>query len=301
MNEYKVKLKATLLVVSVFSCFILTAHSATAKQISQVVVRANRLRALGNVSGAIKVLEQGLRSNPNDQDILLSLGTLYKKSATPDFFLGRGQARTSKKDLAKDCFNKLLKLNPKNARAYTHLADIALFEDEYQKAISLVNKSLKIDPTVSLAYRVRGYSYLALGEPQKASSDLGRYLQTEDEFRTILTKAEIDEQLGNYQSAYKYYKLFLKKINQKRLLLISREVAKQKIAKCAAKIGKTKESLDILAALIRKDPKNSGAYLERARVYRQIKDNRKALYNYNKALSLKYSKKILAEKNALKQ
>lgn len=301
MIENIVKLKATLLVVSIFSCIIFTALSVGAKQISQVVVRANRLKALGNIGGAIKVLEQGLKFNPNDQDILLALGTLYKKSATPDFFLGRGQARTSKKDLAKKCFNKIIKLNPKNARAYAHLADIALFEDKFQKSIMLSNKCLAIDPSVSLAYRVRGFTYLALGEQKKASSDLGVYLQKEDEFRTILTKAELDEQLGDYQSAYKYYKIFLRKINQKRLLLISREVTKQKIARCAAKIGKTKESLDILAALIKKNPKDSGAYIERARVYRQLKENKKALYNYNKALSLKYSKKLLAEKNTLEQ
>ena len=295
------KTTATLLMVSLLLGSPGNILPVLADDNMQALARANRMISQNNYPAAQKFLESILRENPNQEGAWILLGHIYRQQCTTEIVFGVTKGSESYLEKATKCFRKAIELNPRSAKGYTGLGEMYCIDDKYKQAIVLANKSLSIDPTEYRAFKVRGMSNAGLGNYKEASRDLNVWIEKDGaDFRTITTKAQIDEQLGDYKSAYESYRKLLLDITSKKLLLHERDEIRLKLAFCASKIGKPKESLERLSKLIEKNPKYYNAYLQRARLYRDLKRKELARQDYQKALALKYSKPVMIEMKALK-
>ncbi len=68
-------------------------------------------------------------------------------------------------------FDKVIKLEPENSRAYFHRGVSYGEMGQYEKSLSSINKAIELDPGKGLFYYGRGRVYLLSGDKEKAIED----------------------------------------------------------------------------------------------------------------------------------
>jgi tetratricopeptide (TPR) repeat protein len=68
-------------------------------------------------------------------------------------------------------FNKVIKLEPENSKAYFHRGVSYGEMGQYENSLSSINKAIEIDPDSGLFYYGRGRVYLLSGDTEKAIED----------------------------------------------------------------------------------------------------------------------------------
>ena len=102
--------------------------------------------------------------------------------------------------------------NPKNGYAYVWMAAAYYSMDEYSRALTAVNKALKLLPKKDKAYKAYTYAvreciYYELGEYEKALSDLNQCVSLQPDVVDYLEKrAQLYYELGEYELSDKDYK-----------------------------------------------------------------------------------------------
>jgi tetratricopeptide (TPR) repeat protein len=74
-------------------------------------------------------------------------------------------------ELAIDCFNKAIAINPKYAVAYNNRGIVYTEKGEYRKATSDFNKAIEINPWYAMAYNNRGFVYTITSQYDMAITD----------------------------------------------------------------------------------------------------------------------------------
>ncbi len=82
--------------------------------------------------------------------------------------MATGCRRFGDNDSARDCFNKLLKLNPNNARALFHLAILASEDGDEDQEMRLYKQSAKADPLFTPSLYNMGWTYEHNGNDDEA-------------------------------------------------------------------------------------------------------------------------------------
>lgn len=107
------------------------AHNPNAKEFWGI--QAYALVRQKRVPDAEKLMEQALAEHPNDEEILFSLGHI--------------QSEAGKKDAAMGTMERVIKLNPRNAKALNYVG-YSLAEDnkDLPRALELINRALAVTP-----------------------------------------------------------------------------------------------------------------------------------------------------------
>jgi hypothetical protein len=86
---------------------------------------------------------------------------------------GLGFFRLQRYDKAEESFSRLIRTNPKHAKAYLMRGLCRVLQSRHREALSDLNRAVVLEPKLADAYRGRGECYLfGLGDPSRASADL---------------------------------------------------------------------------------------------------------------------------------
>jgi len=85
------------------------------------------------------------------------------KSPVPLYWLGRGYQVIRKFSDAKGVLEKAIKMNPKFHEAVTELADVHVWQKEYQKSLGVYEQALSLSPNYLQAVEGRAMAFIRLG------------------------------------------------------------------------------------------------------------------------------------------
>jgi tetratricopeptide (TPR) repeat protein len=149
---------------------------------------ANSYREKGRYKKAIECYEEIIRNNPDDTDVLISLGDVYitigrytkaievlekafqvkPNSINVCFRLADTYGRLGDSDRAAEYYQKCLYLFPNSAKACKNLGYIYADKGNYDKAIEFFQKFIQLNPNNGNVYRSLGHIYNEKGDYDKA-------------------------------------------------------------------------------------------------------------------------------------
>lgn len=221
-------------------------------------------RRQGNRYYELKEYEKAIESYTN---------ALRIQSNTAQFYNDRGcvYIDLKKYDAAISDFDKAIELNLEDTSVYSNRGCAYNSLEEYEKAISDLDKAIELDPTNTLAYNNYGYTYINLKEYSKAIPYLDKALELDPENKFAY---------NNRGTAY----IFLKDYNKAAYDLgkaIELDPEYPFSYKNMGILWKEKADLDkaikFLTKAIELDSSFKQAYIERAEVYRLLKEPSKAM------------------------
>jgi tetratricopeptide (TPR) repeat protein len=138
--------------------------------------------------GAKDLLEELLRGDPGNKDILYNLGMCYTEMDEPEkaietlsecvryyphysnayVALGFAYSRLDEDEKAKDNFLRALEIEPSNPYALRNLGGLYGKESDYERAVQCLEKSFSINPDDQQTAYGLGYSYFYMGRTDKA-------------------------------------------------------------------------------------------------------------------------------------
>ena len=147
-----------------------------------MLIKANKL------DGAKDLLEELLKSDPQDKDILYNLGMCYTELDEPDravktltecvkcypnyanayVALGFAHSRLADDKKAKEYFLRALEIDPANSYALRNLGGLYGKVNDYAKAIECFEKSFSINNEDQITAYGLGYTYYQKGKLDKA-------------------------------------------------------------------------------------------------------------------------------------
>lgn len=113
--------------------------------------------SLQDLGGAEGDLLRSIEIDPKSYYAYSNLSAVYGKRKIPQVAIRYAR--------------QALSLNPNSAAARVQYAEALVGEQQYNMAISEVNRAININPFISGAYRVRGLAYLGLGNTAQAQRD----------------------------------------------------------------------------------------------------------------------------------
>lgn len=221
-------------------------------------------RRQGNRYYELKEYEKAIESYTN---------ALRIQSNTAQFYNDRGcvYIDLKKYDAAISDFDKAIELNLEDTSVYSNRGCAYNSLEEYEKAISDLDKAIELDPTNTSAYNNYGYTYINLKEYSKAIPYLDKALELDPENKFAY---------NNRGTAY----IFLKDYNKAAYDLgkaIELDPEYPFSYKNMGILWKEKADLDkaikFLTKAIELDSSFKQAYIERAEVYRLLKEPSKAM------------------------
>lgn len=194
------------IVFGVLGIFASSCHNGSVKSNQQVGTKDSASKHGDTIPARIDYYSGILASHPNDANAYWNRGKLeiLNKSLVPAlndltravildstksayyYNLADVEFLTGHTHEARDAFVTSIRLDPKNTDAILKLAELYLYVEKYEDAITLINKALKVDPYLARGYFLKGMIYL----------------QTKDTNRAISSMQTAVEQDANYYDAY---------------------------------------------------------------------------------------------------
>ena len=128
---------------------------------NQKVEEANRLWERGDYNGAIKLCNEAIELNPNNEWAYSRRGTAY--------FDGLKQYDAAIRD-----YNKALELNPNMSAAYFYRGNAYGNSGQYERALQDYNKAIELNPNSAKIYHNRGICYFYIGQYEQAIQNLDK-------------------------------------------------------------------------------------------------------------------------------
>lgn len=177
-------------------------------EIHAPVYSAMYYNELGNYPLAIKQLLPAMYDLGDDADANFTLGNAYMQYAQ---VVNEPGERRRKLDSAYNYIEKSRQLNPRNAKVYSGLANLALMSGDYPQAISYLEKSIAINDDDAYIHFLAGLCYRVLwkkGEAKyrdKTEKEMNRSLELNPEnTRAYLYLAEIESSKNKIKPAKTY-------------------------------------------------------------------------------------------------
>lgn len=124
------------------------------EKVEELIKKASEMIDQKQYSSSITLLEESLKNNENNVELLYLLGTAYRKSLMFEEAI--------------NVFNKLLSIDPNNKKALLGLADSWRGLKNWEKALEVWNKYIQLEPKDSLVITRMGDAYRKLKNYQKA-------------------------------------------------------------------------------------------------------------------------------------
>ena len=143
----------------------------------------------GDLGTPLEIFSQILEDNPEDEDALNAIGII-------------SYVQGNMKD-ALDCFSEAIETHPTSDTGYNNRAYLYLSQEQIDKAIADLKKSVNINPSGD-NYLKRAGLYMALENWREANNDLTKALETEkykDDAGTLTLRAICAMKLNHRQQA----------------------------------------------------------------------------------------------------
>jgi len=138
------------------------------------------------------------------------LKEFYGENISVLLFLGSFYLLAGESALARDCWEKAIKLDPENETAALYLAAFHASDNDPNNAVSYWNKYIDQEPNSSQAYYQMGLSQEKLGESEKARDSYQKSLSIKpDNPDAMLSMAQIYEKEEKFGAAAQEYEKYL--------------------------------------------------------------------------------------------
>lgn len=184
-------------------------------------------------------------------------------------------------DKALSDLNLSIKTDPKEAKTYALRSQAYChMKRDYEKALVDANKALSIDPTLPDAYCYRGISEMRLGFFDKGLTDLNKSIDLNNKnTEAFYERAACFQNQAKLNEAIKDYSRVLELMPECVLARINRAICFRQQAKYSDAIYDCTKAIDV-------EPKAGYAYLNRAQCYLRLNDPEKAVADCNKLISM---------------
>ena len=207
------------------------------------IVRANATAGLKDLPGAVKDMEDALKTNAENGRVLTSLGSLQ---------LSQGD-----REEAEATFKRALQVSPNSIEARLALSNFYLSTQRDADAERLLNEARTLSPTHVLANRMLAGFYLSHGRPNEAEVPLKAVADASKDPRAKVTLADYYILLQRYDQATAILKPFGE--GEKPF-----SPAVLRLAAIERTAGRNDAAKKILAALIQREPRNAEALTTRS-------------------------------------
>ena len=155
--------------------------------------RADTLRFLGDIKGAIKDYEEVITRDPKNSYALNRLGLLYYTQGN--------------NDLAEENYRKALKVNYRDDWAYENLGDLFLEQQNYDLATENYQRSIKINPGYAENHKNLGDVYFKQKKYNEAIQSYKKAIELDPKFFLAYEKlGDISLENEKYDEAFNYYR-----------------------------------------------------------------------------------------------
>lgn len=230
-----------------------------------------------NADGAIAVLLDYLQHDPNNIDVLLTLGMDYLFLPKPAY----------KKSL--EAFNAVLKIDVQDADAYFYKGIIFKETGDTASALSSFQTTIEVDPDYYSAYMQLGTAYADKGNPIaiKYLNSAIAINDTSSEARYAIAKFYQDN--GQLTSAIKYYKQMITYAPQNADAIYN-------LATIYYGIDSIETAYRMYELSIRQAPAKAMGYYGKGLCAEELKKTNEAISLYNQALNLDPDLKVAEER-----
>ena len=133
----------------------------------QAVEFMNRWNIEGNALSR-KFAEEAINLDPEYADAYLTLG----KTHLLDLMYGTTESKERSLKIAEELVEKALSLDPESGKAYGNLGRIYLTKRQYDEAIAVGERSIKLEPNSAFAHYAFAYTLHNAGKPEEAIGQL---------------------------------------------------------------------------------------------------------------------------------
>jgi tetratricopeptide (TPR) repeat protein len=168
----------------------------------------------------------------------------------------------------------------KSARAYLKRGHVYRLLQEHAAALEDLGSAIKLDPTLSEAWRERGISHAGMGQFEAAFNDLDKAIRLAPmDAESYYLRADLYSRLKKDEQALADY--------EKAISIRPKDgVAYYKQGRLFLEQGRHRQALTAIDQAIKVDPEQAEAYVARGEVYQALGQERLALKDWETALKM---------------
>ncbi len=189
--------------------------------------------------------------------------------------------------VARDCFTKALGIDPQNSDALRKIGELAGIDGDWKGQIEYCNRALASPHPTPFAYKSRAIARGNLHQDKAALADYENFLAAD--IKRLQSPKTLEEYATFLENAGQYDKAAAT------LLTLEQSSHKPSVkvrrAKCYLKAGKSAECLAIMNALINKEPADETLYSDRARMFITMGKLNEAMKDWDKVIALEPNSK----------
>ncbi len=248
------------------SVFLLIAASAFPQSVRQCVKAGKEFVEAGKYSDAIEQFTKAIELKPKETDYYMYRSNAYEKN----------------NDLANayEDAKRAIVFDEKNAELSVTAGRLAYLLKNYDEAITHLDKALLLKKSNNDAFEYKVKALIAKQEFSKAKEVCDAALKNKETAVNFYLGAVILDNLGNKEIAETDYKKAISK--DKKL-----EVAYVGLTDLQIRLDKLNDAMENCETLLKMNPKNIDAYIERSKIYIKRIDLPSAINDISKAIVLK--------------
>ena len=182
--------------------------------------------------------------------------------------------------VAKNLYNKILKIYPNYVSAYNNLGILHNQLGEFEKAKSCYKKAIQIQPNNSAAYNNLGFVLKELGENQKAINCFEKAIEIQPNNLDALNNLGIAfNKSQEFQKAINCYEKVIK-------IQPNYTVAHYNLGNVHKELGEHKNAISCYEKAIQIQPNNAAAYYNLGNTFYELKKYQQAIICYEKVIQI---------------
>ncbi len=236
--------------------------------------KSNVLLSKGDIDGAIEELEQAIKEDPMDINLLHNKVYLL--------------IRKEKLDEALELIFELRKIYPNDAGLYSFEGEIYTYKNQFKKALKIYDIVIKLDPSDYLSFGAKGaILHNNLNDSEEALINVNKGLDIKPYAKDLLYNKIIildnlkkfDDAIDVANKALELYASNLEFIDLKANILVE--------------LDRIDDSTELVKKLIKIDPYFGDYYNTYGKIFLKTKEYEKAIMKFGKAIELSHDDKIL--------
>ncbi|MBK8850163.1 MAG: tetratricopeptide repeat protein [Saprospiraceae bacterium] len=221
---------------------------------------------LAQYTRAVEIIQRALEINPHNTLALLSLADLF--------------SRLKDYQRAIELYQRVLMIYPDNIVAYVGLGNLYRQQKDYERAIELFQRALMIKPDNIVAYMELGNLYRQRKDYERAIELFQRAIMINPNNAVALLE------MGKLYSEQKDFDKAIELFQRAIMINPNNVVAFLEMGKLYSQLKDYNRAIELFQMAIMQFPNNAAAYLEAGNLYFQQKDYETAIKFYNKSLEI---------------